>query len=552
MAEEEDSSAVGGTPKLKYVRGQTSKFEHEVLAQKKAVQVSRSKILAGRENAVANEAVLAFFAGSNLVDSGTFNGLIGLAIGANGIMMGIEVDMDLGFGSLVINWVFTSIWAIEMILRMGTYGPIKYFGDGWNRMDFCLAWLSIIDTWILPLAMGAEEGGGLRMLSILRILRVARVLRLIKVMKIFKELWLLFHGLFKALSVLIWVVVLLFMVIYIVALVMTTNIGHECGGGGFEVWDQCYELFGSMPRSMYTLFQVMTLESWSMAVARPVLEEKPYMVIVFIVFLYMTSFGLMNIVVGVIVEQTLESANDDAEKKAKEKLLQQEADIKILGRIFTEADEDGGGKVTDVEFIEACMRDDVQIIFEELQIPVNRPRLAKRVYDVLDADGSGEMWIDDLVNRCHQLKTEGQNLVKDQTMLLVDVRSLARNQRRLKEQLAKDSQIPSSPDGAMAGGGHTLGPNASVGISLPSPSKNAFDEGPAYATEKSVQDLADRIDALDKKFEKRLSAMLHQILSHISQNSQQQLQQAIPAITQVTTQNGKAHAMTGCCASKLG
>jgi len=78
------------------------------------------------------------------------------------------------------------------------------------------------------------------------------------------------------------------------------------------------EFFGTLGGSIYSLFQVMTLESWSMGIVRPVMEEFPYAWIFFVPFVILTSILVLNLVVAVVVDsmQTAKAsiASADAEE----------------------------------------------------------------------------------------------------------------------------------------------------------------------------------------------------------------------------------------------
>merc|ERR1711871_450468 len=112
----------------------------------------------------------------------------------------------------------------------------------------------------------------------------------------------------------------------------------------------CNQLFGSLPWAMYTWFQVLTLESWSQAIARPVIEVKPELLLVFVMFLFLSTFGLLNIIVGVIVENTLNSAKQNIELQNLRMELQLRKELQALRSLFEEADEDGSGEVDRSEF----------------------------------------------------------------------------------------------------------------------------------------------------------------------------------------------------------
>jgi voltage-gated sodium channel len=66
-------------------------------------------------------------------------------------------------------------------------------------------------------------------------------------------------------------------------------------GGAFPEW------FGTLGESFYTLFQVMTLESWSMGVVRPIMEVHPYAWVFFVLFILISTFTMLNLFIAVVV-----------------------------------------------------------------------------------------------------------------------------------------------------------------------------------------------------------------------------------------------------------
>ena len=83
-----------------------------------------------------------------------------------------------------------------------------------------------------------------------------------------------------------------------------------------------YEWFGTVGSSMYTLFQIMTLESWSMGIVRPVMKEFPLAWLFFVPFILVTTFAVLNLFIGIIVDAMQQIANDgDTEVKFTEKDL---------------------------------------------------------------------------------------------------------------------------------------------------------------------------------------------------------------------------------------
>merc|ERR1719428_2251090 len=184
----------------------------------------------------------------------------------------------------------------------------------WNVTDFILVMMALID-WILGLM---QASGSLKSFSVLRVIRMMRLVRLIRLLKVFKELWLVVSGLMDSMRTLGWVSVLLILFVYVCGIFTTMSVGHNADvysdykllSGG---WDH-EEYFGTVARSMYTLFQILTLESWSSGIARHVVTNQPELTAFFLLFLMFTHYGLLNIVVGVIVENTLAAARMNEEK----------------------------------------------------------------------------------------------------------------------------------------------------------------------------------------------------------------------------------------------
>ncbi|MBC8239398.1 MAG: ion transporter, partial [Alphaproteobacteria bacterium] len=87
------------------------------------------------------------------------------------------------------------------------------------------------------------------------------------------------------------VAALLFLIFYVFAVIAT-----KLFGGPFPQW------FGSIGESMYSLFQIMTLESWSMGIVRPVMEQFPYAWAFFVPFIIISSFTVLNLFIAIIVD----------------------------------------------------------------------------------------------------------------------------------------------------------------------------------------------------------------------------------------------------------
>merc|ERR1719235_770474 len=287
-----------------------------------------------------------------------------------------------------------------------------------------------------------------KFLSVLRLLRLMRLARLIRLVKIFKELWLVVQGLIESFKVLFWVIMLLVMVIYPFAIFLNIVLERDCdvmATDPVQPFPLCREMFGTVPLSMYTMFQVMTLESWSMEIVRKIIPRHAYLVPLFIVFLFITTFGLMNIVVGVIVENTLQiqKDNEGLEKRRRERREKKICDD--LKRLFTEADQAGNanGKMDIDEFQDMLNMKSCKQKFEVLNVPVDNPR---ELFNLFEQDEEGEITMEDFFAGI--LKIKGEASSKDMMSLVMASRMVSNRTTKLDGLLdgmwSELSKIPKS------------------------------------------------------------------------------------------------------------
>ncbi|MBO6788997.1 MAG: ion transporter [Dinoroseobacter sp.] len=203
------------------------------------------------------------------------NFIIGVIV-INAILLGMETSQTLMHqaGGLIttLDMICLVIFVIELALKLFALGP-RFFRNGWNIFDFLIVGVSLMP--------GAQS------LSVLRALRIMRLLRVISAAP---RLQRVVEGFITALPGMGSVFLLMAMIFYIGS-VMATKLFAE----SFPQW------FGSLGQSAYSLFQIMTLESWSMGIVRPVMEVYPYAWGFFVPFIMMTTFAVVNLLVGLIV-----------------------------------------------------------------------------------------------------------------------------------------------------------------------------------------------------------------------------------------------------------
>ncbi len=194
----------------------------------------------------------------------------------NAIVLGMETSKPImaaaGDLILLLDTLCLTIFVIELVAKLFAQGP-RFFRGGWNIFDFVIVGVSLI-----------PGNGGL---SVLRALRILRVLRVISVVPSLRRV---VEGFVTALPGMGSVFLLMGIVFYIGAVMATKLFGTD-----FPQW------FGTLGQSGYTLFQIMTLESWSMGIVRPVMEVYPYAWAFFVPFIMVTTFAVVNLLVGLIV-----------------------------------------------------------------------------------------------------------------------------------------------------------------------------------------------------------------------------------------------------------
>lgn len=226
-----------------------------------------------------------------IVESSLFQNAITVVIVVNAIVLGLETSttvMDAMGGLLkALDKIALAIFVVELLMKLAVY-RLRFFTSAWNVFDFV-----IVSVTLIP----ANEG-----VSVLRALRILRALRLVSAVPSMRKV---VQALLRAIPGMGSVVMLLSLVFYIAAVMATKLFGEA-----FPDW------FGTLGESTYSLFQIMTLESWSMGIVRPVMEVYPYAWVFFVVFILLTTFAVLNLFIAIIVDAMSEEQKEvDAETR---------------------------------------------------------------------------------------------------------------------------------------------------------------------------------------------------------------------------------------------
>ncbi|MCR9110188.1 ion transporter [Marivita sp. XM-24bin2] len=217
------------------------------------------------------------------------NFIIGVIV-FNAILLGLETSDEAmavaGPLILTLDKVCLAIFVIEIALKLFAYG-LRFFRSGWNIFDFVIVAIALVP---------ATQG-----FAVLRALRILRVLRIISAAPRLRRV---VEGFVTALPGMGSVFLLMALIFYIGA-VMATKLFSDA----FPEW------FGDLGRSAYSLFQIMTLESWSMGIVRPVMEVFPWAWAFFVPFIMVTTFAVVNLLVGLIVNSMQDAHAEESNEK---------------------------------------------------------------------------------------------------------------------------------------------------------------------------------------------------------------------------------------------
>lgn len=223
------------------------------------------------------------------------HGIIVLIL-VNAVLLGLETVPSLmqAAGSFIIwlDHIILGIFVVEILIRLFVHRS-AFWRDPWSVFDFAVVTIALVP------ASGP--------FAVMRALRVLRVLRLLTVVPSMRRV----VGALLAAIPGLGSIALVLLIIYYVFAVIATNLYA----------DSHPEWFGTLGRSLYTLFQIMTLESWSMGIVRPVMQQFPYAWAFFIPFILVATFTMLNLFIAIIVN-AMQSYSESEHQETVEVLQQ--------------------------------------------------------------------------------------------------------------------------------------------------------------------------------------------------------------------------------------
>lgn len=234
------------------------------------------------------------------VESPRFVHAITALIVFNAVTLGLETSKTItaAYGSLLywLDMAILLVFTVELTLKFYAYRS-NFFRSGWNLFDLAIVAIAWVPT-----------SGPLAILRALRILRVLRLLSVVPQLR--RVISAIGHSIPGMLSV----IGVLSLVFYISSVLATKLFGQHPS-------PEMQEWFGTIGASGYTLFQIMTLESWSMGIVRPTMEIYPWAWVFFVPFIIITSFAVLNLFIGIIVD-AMQTVQEEPRQKDRQDIKQ--------------------------------------------------------------------------------------------------------------------------------------------------------------------------------------------------------------------------------------
>jgi len=367
------------------------------------------------------------------VGGSLFDGFFSMLVCLNAATIGLEVQLEVVYGTAnvpyvmrVVNYLLTLLFTLELLTRIGMSGCRSFWHwrrRAWHLFDTFLVVVSISEICFELAASGKSAPAGLATMRLVRIVRITRIVRLLRVarlMRFVRALSVLVHSIMITLKALIWAMLLLTINIYFFAILFTQTVqAHLDEAGPCAPKDTAcsddrqvfVQYWGDLARSMLTLYASVTGGvDWDY-VSRPIGVIHWGWSLVFLFFISVTFFAMLNVITGVFCQSAIDGANHDRELLVRNLLEHRQTNIANIKQQFKEMfqriDASNDGSITMEEF-EAHITDDIASgFFVLLDIDSSE---AFTLFRLLDENGSNEIDADEFVHGCLKLRGPAKSI----------------------------------------------------------------------------------------------------------------------------------------------
>jgi len=355
--------------------------------------------------------------------------LLGLEVGFTGFYVepadrGVWIGIDL---------IISIIFNVETFIRFKGYGPWWwFFGAAYPEYEPAQGVFNVVDAMLAVSRslfflnfLGMSQTG--KLLSTLRVvMHIGNLARVRQTTAGYRELWAFILAMLSILTYLAWISIMMLGMLFWFGVVMTILVDSEnniydYSSSPFSPWQQD-QYWGSVPQSMLTMFQVLTLDHWYSRIARPLIVQHPSFSIVFILFLLVGNIGLLNLITSFIVEATLVSSADAEERRGKERQYLDKLVMASFRAYVEQADDDNSGEIDNKEL---DFLTKTYIVKDRLRLLGIAPSDLELLFTLLDESDNGKIPINKFFRGV--LRLRGDAMASDLYKLHTDVsRSITR------------------------------------------------------------------------------------------------------------------------------
>jgi len=433
----------------------TSEEESQHVARLKTTQLARK----GREELLGKTTSSIFSqqtmlaAIRKIVASWFFEAFFAFAILSNSIFIGVEVHYAahnagklLPSAFVYVDQTYAAVFLTELVLRVLSEGKPFFWSSpnvAWNYLDVLINITSVLNLVSYLSSMGQDTdsdtfkaSGNVRIIRILRLTRVIRVVRIVKIVRFIRALRSLVHSIFGTMKVLLWSVLLLFMIMYVFAIVFT-DVSNEYSNGFQEINEESLaflrKYFFDLERSVNTLFQsICNGLNWG-DVADKLNELSRVWGYLYVIFVAFCLFAVLNVMTGMFCQSAIESAERDQEMHIQNVMNNKQQQVEMFMSIFNMLQQDRGrratGNITFMEFEQLFDRREIRAFFEALDVEAKD---AWTLFKLMDVSGNGDLDASEFVDGCMRLKGPARS---------IDVSLLLQEQRRLRKKISSMEQM---------------------------------------------------------------------------------------------------------------
>lgn len=374
-----------------------------------------------------------------ITDTLWFNSFVAVVAILNVFALGLETDLGCFLCDpservstfAGIDLIFAVLFGLELVVRMAvgqkdfilSQRRIKVRGSA-LRLPDVVNLLDILLVLSRVAGMLTSSSSGMvyiKLLSMLRVFRVAAVFESFRLDPRFREIVLIVLVSRSCAKVLLCFVVLATPVIWATAILMTVAVGQSDEAEAIvdysDVEFTVSDFWGTVPRSAFTLFQILTLDRWSSVLCAPVFREYPGLYILVFSFLGIGVLALANLIISIVVSNTCSCAKMLQEEELKEKVAIKKKVMESLRLIFAEGDEDRSGELDEEELDHTRENEEVQDRLQMLGIPLSDLEWVFRLFSE-NSEKPGDVPISKFFRGCSRI--QGPAMANDLQSMSVD------------------------------------------------------------------------------------------------------------------------------------